>query len=312
MKAVVVDPSTDARLVLAEVADPTPGAGDVVVGVRAFSLNRGEVRTALTEAGQGARPGWDFAGVVEQGAADGSGPAVGTRVVGLAPAGAWVERIATSPIMIAVLPDNVGFEAAASLPVAGLTALHALRKRSKLEGARVLVTGASGGVGVYGVQLAKHMGAKVTAAIRNPAHEGLVRQLGAERVAIGADLAQAAEGPFDLVLDGVGGQTLGAALEMLAPGGTCVVFGASESAVTTFDAGKFRPGGTSLYGLYLGWELQFEPPAVGLAHLAQLVGEGALDPMVEVVRPWTEVAETARDLMDRRYAGKAVLTVGQA
>jgi NADPH:quinone reductase-like Zn-dependent oxidoreductase len=129
-------------------------------------------------------------------------------------------------------------------------------------------------------------------------------------VAVGADLAQAAEGPFDLVLESIGGRTLSAALEMLAPGGTCVVFGASESAVTTFDAGKFRPGGTTLYGLYLGWELQFEPPAVGLARLAQMVGEGALDPMVEVVRPWTEVAQTAQDLMDRRYVGKAVLTLG--
>ena len=309
MKAVVVNPSADGRLILADVADPTPSPSETLVGVRAFSLNRGEVRNALTEASAGFRPGWDFAGVVERAAADGSGPAVGARVVGMTAAGAWAERIATPPIMIAELPAAVSFEAAAALPVAGLTALHSLRKRQKLEAARVLVTGASGGVGVFAIQLAKHAGAHVTAAIRNPAYEALVRRLGAEAVAIGADLARAAHGPFDLVLDSVGGKTLGAALEMLAPGGTCVIFGASENAVVTFDSVKFRPGGTSLYVLYLGYELQFEPPSVGLAHLTGLVAEGALDPMVEVAAPWTDVAKIGQDLLDRRFVGKAVLTL---
>lgn len=304
MKAVVVD--QDGAIGLEEAAEPAPGPFETVVGVKAFSLNRGEVRSATVS---GARPGWDFAGVVEQAAADGSGPAAGARVVGIAPMGAWAERIATSAVMVAELPEVVGFEAAAALPVAGLTALHALRKRQRIEGARVLITGASGGVGVFAIQLGKQMGAHVTAAIRNPAYETLVRGLGADDVAIGADLAAAAKGPFDLILDSVGGQTLGAALNMLAIGGTCVVFGASDSAITSFDASAFRPGGTSLYGLYLGYELQFEPPSVGLAHLAGLVGQGVLDPMVEVTAPWTEVARVAQDLIDRRFVGKAVLTL---
>ncbi|HUO12555.1 MAG TPA: zinc-binding dehydrogenase, partial [Caulobacteraceae bacterium] len=117
-------------------------------------------------------------------------------------------------------------------------------------------------------------------------------------------------GPFDLVLESVGGRTLGAALEMLAPGGTCVVFGASDNPITSFDASKFRAGGTSLYGLYLGYELQFEPPSVGLARLAALVAEGALDPMVEVTAPWEDVARVGQDLLDRRFVGKAVMTIG--
>lgn len=307
MKAVVVNLDTIGGLGLADVAEPAPGASEVVVGVKAFSLNRGEVKSAQSG---GYRPGWDFAGVVEQAAADGSGPQTGTRVVGIAPMGAWAERIATSAIMVAELPDGVSFEAAAALPVAGLTALHALRKRQNLKSARVLITGASGGVGVFAIQLGKLMGAHVTAAIRNPSYEGLMRRLGADETAIGADLGEATAGQtFDLILESVGGQTLGAALARLAIGGTCVVFGASDSAITTFDASAFRPGGTSLYGLYLGYELAFEPPTVGLAHLVGLLGQGVLDPMVEVSAPWTEVARVADDLIGRRFVGKAVLTI---
>jgi NADPH:quinone reductase len=307
MKAVVVDGA--GGIGLDEVPEPAPSASDIVVEVKAFSLNRGEVHAALTRAAAGSRPGWDFAGVVEQTAADGSGPRAGSRVVGLTAAGAWTERLATPAMMVAELPDTVSFEAAACLPVAGLTALHALRKRQRLEGARVLITGASGGVGVFAIQLGKLMGAHVTAALRNLDNEPLARRLGADAMALGPDLGAAARGPFDLILESVGGPTLGAALGLLAPGGTCVLFGASDNAVTTFNGTEFRVGGTSLYGLYLGYELQFEPPSVGLAHLGDLVGQGRLDPVVEVSAPWIEVGRIAQGLLDRRFVGKAVLTL---
>lgn len=310
MKAVVVDRATPGVLALKEVAEPRPGPSEAVVAVRAVSLNRGETHSALVNAEDGFRPGWDFAGVVEQAAADGSGPPAGTRVVGLAPAGAWAERIASSAAMMAALPDAVGFEAAATLPVAGLTARLCLRKRDPLAGARVLVTGASGGVGVFILQLARAEGADVTAAIRNPAYEALVRRLGADRAAIGADLEAArAHGPYDLVLESIGGEVLGAALTMLAPGATCVVFGNSASDRTLVDMRAFRAGGTSLYGFYLGYDLRYEPPAVGLADLAGRLAAGTLDPMIEVTAPWSEVAGVAADLIDRRFAGKAVLSL---
>jgi len=310
MKAVVVDHAQAGRLAIAEVADPTPEPSQALIRVHAFSLNRGEVRSAIDTAPERFRPGWDFAGVVERAALDGSGPKTGARVVGMVPAGAWCELLAVAPVVLAELPDSVDLLAASALPVAGLTAHHALKKRPKLEGARVLITGASGGVGVFAIQLAKRAGAKVAAAIRNPANEPLVRRLGVETAVVGSDLASAgAAGPFDLILESVGGETLGTALSMLAPGGTCVVFGASQSSVTTFDARGFRVGGTSLYGLYLGYELQFEPPGVGLAHLTGLVAAGELDPMIEVTAPWTDVAHVAADLIGRRFVGKAVLQV---
>jgi NADPH:quinone reductase-like Zn-dependent oxidoreductase len=310
MRAIAVAKDAVGGLALRDVDPPSPQPSEAVVAVRAFSLNRGEVKTALTQAPDGFRPGWDFAGVVEQAAADGSGPAAGARVVGMLMAGAWAERVAATSMMLAELPDGVGFEAASTLPVAGLTALHALRKGGDLAGHKVLVTGASGGVGVYAIQLAAAMGATVTAAIRSSANEGLVRRLGATAACIGDLEAARTHGPFDLVLESVGGATLGVAMSLLAPGGTCVLFGASDTPVTTFDASRFRVGGTSLYGLFLGYELRAAPPGPDLRHLAERLAAGTLDPRVEVMAPWDRTADVAADLMARRFNGKAVLTIG--
>src|SRR4029077_10619593 len=127
IRAVVVDPSLPDRLGIREVSLRDPDRDEVVVRVTAISLNRGETRSAL-QAEPGWRPGWDFAGIVETAAADGSGPEPGTRVVGILPSGAWAERVNCRSHAVAVLPEAVSDAQAATLPVAGLTALHALRQ----------------------------------------------------------------------------------------------------------------------------------------------------------------------------------------
>jgi len=307
IRAVVVDDAVPGRLRLAPVAPPEPKPGEALVKVAAISLNRGEVKTAMAAA-PGWRPGWDFAGTVVEAAADGSGLPVGTRVVGFAPVGAWAEYLASPRLAMAPLSDAVSFEAAATLPVAGATALHALRRGPKTAGRRVLITGASGGVGVYAIQLAVGAGDEVTAAIRSPANEALVRSLGAKHVTIGETLAADA-GPFDLIVESVGGRTLGTALGLLAPGGTCVNLGSSEGATVEFDLTKFRgAGGTTLYGLAMFYELQHEPPSATLAELAGLVADGKLKPVIERRGSVSEIAEVALELMERRFTGKAVLT----
>jgi NADPH2:quinone reductase len=309
MQAVVVDDRAPGRMRLSEVQRPTRQPSDVLVRVHAISLNRGEIKTALA-APAGFRPGWDFAGVVEQAADGGGSLPVGTRVVGLMPLGGWAEYVAVPLPALAALPDNVGFEAAATLPVAGLTARAALWKGPQRDGRRILITGASGGVGTLAIQLAKLQGADVTAAIRNPAHDKLVRRLGADHAAIGEALDGAeAFGPYDLILESVGGQTLGRALSLLAPGGTCVLFGASSDNTTTFDAARFRVGGTSLYGLVMQYELARTPPSVGLQELLGLLQQDKLDPVIERRGSIAEIAQIADELMQRRFAGKAVLSL---
>jgi NADPH:quinone reductase-like Zn-dependent oxidoreductase len=306
-RAVVVDPDAPGRLVIRPVPDPVPDRGEAIVRVRAISLNRGEVRRAGIAAA-GWRPGWDLAGEVARIAADGSGPRAGARVVGFLPEGAWAECVAVPTHALAELPDKVTLSQAATCPVAGLTALHALAKGGLLAGRRVLVTGATGGVGDFAVQLARLAGAHVTAGARRPDQAPALRQLGAHEVIVGDEIPRSPR--YDLVLESVGGRTLGSALAALERGGVCVTLGVSASAEVTFDAREFFvTGRTTLCGFYLFAELGNEPAAVGLRRLTDLIAAGQLAPHISVERPWTEIATIAQDLMARRYPGKAVLTL---
>lgn len=310
VKAVVVDPASNERLAIKSVPLAPAYRDEVTVRVRAISLNRGEVNRAVRSADPGWRPGWDFAGVIEETAPDGGGPAKGTRVVGILPSGAWAEIIRVPKESVAALPDSVTDAQAATLPVAGLTALHALRQGGMLLGRSVLIDGASGGVGHLACQLAAASGAIVYGHVRNAAYREMVAEWCGDRTIVAPDLgAAAAFGPYHLILDSVGGSALGAALAMLRPDGTCVTFGVSEAPKATFDSGAFfRVGGSRLYGLILFHELKkVEPASEGLAILADMIARGTLKPRIEIEADWTEIGAVARQLLDRSFMGKAVL-----
>jgi len=312
IRAVIVDPSLSEKLTIRDVELAPAAPDDVTVCVTSISLNRGEVNRALSQPAAGARPGWDFAGVVEETAADGSGPAAGTRVVGLLPTGAWAERLRAPSHAVAALPDGVSDAQAATLPVAGLTALHALRQGGLLLGRKVLVDGATGGVGHLAVQLAAASGAEIHAHVRRPEQKPMIAEWCGDRIVVSTDLRAAASGgPYHLILDSIGGSALSAALTMLQPNGTCVHFGVSESPQTTFESGAFfRQGGVRLYGLMLFHELRHvEPASRGLALLARLIARRALRPHIEIEAPWTDIAGIARRLIAREFLGKAVLHV---
>src|SRR5690349_20905760 len=224
MLGFVTDPAEPAGIALREQPEPAPGRHDVVIEVGAYAVNRGEL-SLIERRSDGWAPGQDVAGVVLSRAADGTGPAPGTRVVGIADQGGWSERVAVPSHRVAALPDSVGFAAAASLPVAGLTALRALRTGGSLLGRKVLVTGASGGVGSFAVQLARSAGALVTGYVSSATRAGAVAGLGITEVV--TEIGEGT-GPFDLVLDGVGGRALTAAVRRLAPGGLVTAYGVAS------------------------------------------------------------------------------------
>ncbi len=312
IRAVVVDPAVEGRLVIKEVPAPSATQSDALVRVKAISLNLGETRNALTEAPAGWRPGWDFAGVVEKAAADGSGPKAGARVVGMMFQGSWAELLAVPESFLAELPDSVSFEQAATLPVAGLTALYGLERNGSILERKVLITGASGGVGLFGCQIARDAGAHVVALVRRVEREKHAREAGAHEVVVGEDATPATKlGPYHTILESIGGNVVAQALTMLAPDGMCVSVGVSASHQSTVDVrALMRAGGVSWYGFYLGYEFKRESASRGLTRLARMVAEGRLKPPIDLEAPWEQIAQVATKLYrDRAIAGKAVLTL---
>lgn len=308
IRVVLVDQSAPGNIRVAEAPAPTPLPNEALVRVAATSLNRGEVRMA-TMGQNGRRIGWDFAGTVERAAADGTGPREGARVVGMLRAGAWAELLAVSTEAIAALPDEVSFSQAATLPVAGLTALYGLEKNGSLLGRKVLVTGGTGGVGHMAIQLARAAGARVVANVRSEDKAAIVRAAGAHDVIVSGDAdAIAQHAPYDLVLDGVGGPVLGASLGKLAKNGMSVVYGGTAGPESTFDVRAFyATGGASFYGFILFHELLRMPAGVGLGRLAGLIAEGKLRPLIEVEAPLARIGELAQALTERSFVGKAVI-----
>src|SRR6266851_2921783 len=213
MLAIVNTPAGSEPVAIREVAEPDLRPDEALVAVHAFSLNRGELRLFQVRP-EGWRPGQDIAGVVVRAASDASGPAAGMRVVALCDWEGWAERAAVPTHRMAPIADNVSFAAAAALPVAGLTALRALRHGAPLLGKRVLITGAAGGVGNLAVQLAARSGARVTGIVGSRDRGAVVASLGAHETVDGIDQAQ---GDFALILESVGGASLATAIKKLSP-----------------------------------------------------------------------------------------------
>jgi NADPH:quinone reductase-like Zn-dependent oxidoreductase len=212
--------------------------------------------------------------------------------------------------MQATLRDDVTFAQAATLPVAGLTALRALDIIGPLLARRVLVTGASGGVGRFAVQLAKLAGAHVTAVSASPERARGLRELGADAVIHELEPTGA---EFDGIVEGVGGASLSAAIQRVASQGTIVSFASSDPAPVSYPSRALfgRASGAKLVGIFVFAEVMHKGGCVDDLHrLIELVGEGRLDCSIDEVLPWTDAATAVEKLLDRKISGKVVLTVG--
>ncbi|GAA2364607.1 dehydrogenase [Catellatospora methionotrophica] len=305
--------------VLYEGRVPTPvaGPGEVLVRVHAASVNGGELAgragrlrlaTGLISRGFPKRTGMDFAGEVAAVGAGVSGHRVGDRVWGGLGRrfGSAAEFVAVRPELIAPAPAGMDLVAAAALPGVGTTAITALRDKARLRaGERLLVRGASGGVGSVAVQLGRAYGAHVTG-LAGARNLDLVRELGADEVRDYATTELSELGRFDVVLDTVG-TALPTLRRLLAPGGRMVAI--------SFDIDRLLPSlgylfASSVFGSRRVRFFSGNPTSGLFADLTAYVDGGAVRPVVGGVYPLADVAGAHRALEAGGVGGKIVVQVG--
>jgi NADPH:quinone reductase-like Zn-dependent oxidoreductase len=307
MRALVADPSATPALVLADVPEPTPGPGQLLLDMEAASVNRGEVRLASRQPA-GTVVGWDVAGTV---AALGEGVTqfdAGDRVVALNEAGgSFAERVVVPAAWTAPLPGACDFVTASTLPVAGVTAVGINRLARVHAGDRVLITGAAGGVGMFAVQLALEAKATVTGQAGSEERAAAVRATGAEALVHPGD-GSPVDGEFDVVLDGIGGPIIRALIEATARLGRMVVYGNSADAESSFRIERLYNKGVTMYGFRVFTTVAPEQAVKDMANLAEQAVAGRLAVQVQASAPLEGALPLIQDLYARRVTGKVVIT----
>lgn len=324
MKAIVRRQYGDTAVVrLEEVPDPVAGKGEVLVEVRAAGLDRGvwHLMTGLPMMARlafGLRAprqpvlGRDLAGVVRAVGPDVEGFAVGDRVLGTSASGTFAELAVARADRIVAMPDDWSFEAAAAVPVSGLTAEQAVHVQGRVApGMRVLVLGASGGVGTFAVQIAAHAGAEVDA-VCSEAKAELVRGLGAARVLPyrpgGDDLP--AGTAYDVIIDIGGHRRVRDLRRALTPRGTLVIVGSETSGALM--GGTQRQMGAALRAPFTRHRMPFFVASEAAADLQRLVDlgvAGAYVPVVERTFPLVDTAAAIDHLASGLARGKVVVTL---
>lgn len=300
MRALVSDGHRS--VVMSEVPEPAAGANQVLVAVEATSVNRGET-FQLEDPAPGWRPGKDFAGTVIEAAADGSGPRVGTRIVGHGSHSCWAQRVAIDTERVVPLPDSLSSEAAAALPLAGITALRLARSARLSPGTSVLMTGASGGVGHYFAELASLAAAHLTAIVGTEQRGSRLRGFGTETL---TDVAEAGAG-FDVGMDSVGGTSLAQVRRRVDPRGRIIWFGQASREPAVVDFFEWVDGTAAAPIIQFHYETSDRPLRRDLATLVALCVADKLHPVLDRVRPAAEAAAAIEDLRQRRILGNLTM-----
>lgn len=304
-----------------DVEKPKAGPNDVIVEVKAAGANpldyhymRGSPYLMRLSSGIGRpgdhRMGVDFAGVVVETGDEVSRFAVGDRVFG-GRSGAFAEYL-TIPEdrAMALIPDTVGYDEAAAIPIAAVTALQALRDSGRLKaGEKVLINGASGGVGTYAVQIAKALGAEVHG-VCSTRNVEMVLALGADHVFdYKTENYTDSDNQYDLIVDMVGNESFGANRRVLKPDGRLVLVGGPKG---NWLAPLWRPLKAVILSPFIDQEIGMmlaELSADDLNYLAGLMADGRLTSRIDSHYPLHETAEAIRYLETQRARGKVIISM---
>jgi len=313
-------------LQLEQIDVPAIGAGDVLIRVRAASINQADwfLTTGtplIARAAFGVRRpklpvrGQDVAGIIESVSPDVSSFRAGDRVYAEVPAGSFAEFVAARAGDVAMMPRTISFEQASTVPLAAGTALQGLREVGGLDartggtGARVLINGASGGVGSFAIQIAKALGAEVTA-VCSARNAEQAFALGAARVIHYAveDFTRTGD-KHDLILDLVGNHPVRALRRDLARTGTLVLASGRGGRIL---GPMGRIIGALVSAPFVSQQvrvLSATPSAARLDALTELIDSGAVSPQVERVYPLEQTAQALRDFVEQHARGKLVIVV---
>jgi NADPH2:quinone reductase len=303
VKAVLLrEPGGPEQLELTDLPDPEPGDGQVLVRVRAAGVNFADVLVR-----QGRYPqapelpavlGREIAGEVD-----------GRRVMSAsgAESGAYAELAVADADWLVPLPASASFEEGASFLTTFLTAWIPLRRAGVGPGSTVLVHAAAGGVGSAGIQVAKHLGARVVATASSVEKRGFALELGADAAFGYDDFADQVRA--DVVLDAVGGEIFKRSIGVLNPLGTIVGVGFADGWWDPLDTALMVGRNLSLQGFYLGRLMKLRPEVVQEAtgEVVSLWEAGAVKPVVGATFPLERAPDAHRLIEERRSVGKVVL-----
>ena len=325
MKAIVQDTYGGPDVLeLRDVPVPVPGDDEVLVRVRASSVNAADWHLMrgkpyfMRVMGFGLRApkvrvrGMDVAGVVESIGSTVTTLRVGDEVYGQGDmhAGTFAELAVVKETSLAARPGSLTFEEAGAVPLAALTALQGVRDSGGVKaGQRILINGASGGVGTFAVQIARHLGAEVTA-VCSTRNVELVQELGADRVVdyTQEDFTRTGE-RYDVVFDLVANRSLTALRRALTPRGTLVLSGGGGGKVLGPMPLIVRAALVNVFVAQRMTNLGESVNTADLAYLAGLIDDGAVKPVMERVYPFAETAAAIRQLEDEHARGKIGIVV---
>lgn len=302
MRAAVLHEVGD-PLAVEDVPDPQPGDGQSLVEVRAAGINFADV---LIRNGRYPQPpelpailGTEIAGDLGD-----------RRVLAFvrASGGGYAERVAVDDEWVFDLPDGASYAEGASLLTTYLTAWIPFTRQARIgSGTHVLVTAGAGGVGTAAIQLARHLGARVTAATSSSHKHELARGLGAERTVTYEEIAELRD--VDVALDAVGGPVFTACLASLRPLGAAIRIGFIGGAWEPVDPARLVGRNVGVLGFYLGRLMKLEPRVVrdAVAELLALWRDGAIRPVVGAEFPLADAVAAHELIGSRRSTGKVVL-----